>query len=218
MRIGLVAEKLGMTQLFDDNGVQVPVTVLKVDPCTIVSLKVQDKDGYNAVQLGTRESSNGKHINRPQQGYFKKVSSKFFRILKEFRVDDVASYNVGDKFEVDHFSSGQLVDVTGITKGKGFAGGIKRHGFGGLRASHGVSITHRCHGSTGNRTLPGRVFKGKRMAGHMGDQRVTALNLMVHSVDKEKGVVFVRGAVPGGKKGTVFIRDAIKKHVDKTGK
>ncbi|MDR0640692.1 MAG: 50S ribosomal protein L3 [Holosporales bacterium] len=217
MRIGLVAEKLGMTQLFDDNGTQVPVTVLKVDPCTVVSLKVRDKDGYDAVQLGVREDS-GKHIKKPQQGYFKTLSSKFFRILKEFRVDDITQYNVGDRFEADHFSGGQLVDVTGITKGKGFAGGIKRHGFGGLRASHGVSITHRCHGSTGNRTLPGRVFKGKRMAGHMGDQRVTTLNLMVHSIDKEKGVIFVRGAVPGCKSGTVFIRDAIKQHTTEAGK
>jgi large subunit ribosomal protein L3 len=209
MRIGLIAEKIGMTQLFDDNGVQVPVTVLKISTCTIVSIKTKDKDGYDAVQLGSKEGKE-KHINKPQLGYFKKVSSKFFRILKEFRVDDVSSYSVGDTFGVDHFSDGQLVDVTGISKGKGFAGGIKRHGFGGLRATHGVSIVHRCHGSVGNRTLPGRIFKGKRMAGHMGDKKVTTLNLMVHSVDKEKDVIFVRGAVPGGSSRTVIIRDAIK--------
>ncbi|MDR1476018.1 MAG: 50S ribosomal protein L3 [Holosporales bacterium] len=217
MRVGLIAEKVGMTQLFDGNGVQVPVTVLKISPCTVVSLKTKEKDGYDAVQLGSKEGK-GKHINKPQLGYFKKMSSKLFRILKEFRVDDVSSYNVGDTIGVDLFSSGQYVDVTGITKGKGFAGGMKRHGFGGLRATHGVSIVHRCHGSTGNRTLPGRVFKGKRMAGHMGDQKVTTLNLMVHSVDKEKEVVFVRGAVPGCNSNTVIIRDAIKKNNVKLGK
>ena len=210
MRVGLIAEKVGMTQLFDDNGVQVPVTVLKVDPCTVVSLRLKDKDGYSAVQLGTREGKE-KHINKPQLGYFKKLGSKLFRILKEFRVDDSTQYSVGDVFDATHFEPGQLIDVTGTTKGKGFAGAMKRHGFGGLRATHGVSITHRSHGSTGNRTQPGRVFKGKRMAGHMGDVKVTILNLKVHSVDKDKGVIFVHGAVPGSKSGIVYIRDAIKK-------
>jgi large subunit ribosomal protein L3 len=210
MRVGLIAEKLGMTQLFDNDGIQVPVTVLKVEPCTIVALKKSDKHGYDAVQIGAREGKE-KHINKPQLGYFKSVSSKPFRILKEFRVDDVDSFNVGDTFGVDSLASGQLVDVTGISKGKGFAGCIKRHGFGGLRATHGVSVSHRSHGSTGNRTLPGRVFKGKRMAGHMGDERVTTLGLKVHSIDIENGVVFIRGAVPGCKSGIVYIRDAIKR-------
>lgn len=210
MRVGLIAEKVGMTQLFDDNGVQIPVTVLKVEPCTVVSLRSKDTDGYSAVQLGTKEDKE-KHINKPQLGFFKKIGSKLFRILKEFRVDDSSTYNVGDIFDVTHFEAGQFIDVSGVTKGKGFAGAMKRHGFGGLRASHGVSITHRCHGSTGNRTLPGRVFKGKKMAGHMGDVKVTMMNLKVHSVDKEKGVIFVRGAVPGSKQGIVYVRDAIKK-------
>ena len=209
MRVGLIAEKLGMTQLFDDNGVQVPVTVLKVDPCTVVALREKEKDGYSAVQLGTIEAKE-KHVNKPQLGYFKKLGSGLFKILKEFRVDDESAYKVGDVLDVTHFAAGQLVDVTGTSKGKGFAGAMKRHGFGGLRATHGVSVSHRCHGSTGNRTLPGRVFKNKRMAGHMGDERVTTLNLMVHSVDKEKGVIFVRGAVPGSKSGVIYIRDAIK--------
>jgi large subunit ribosomal protein L3 len=211
MRIGLIAKKVGMTQLFDSDGTQVPVTVLKVDPCTVVSLKSRDNDGYEAVQLGTHEESSGKHINKPQRGYFSKIGSKFFRILKEFRVENSSEYTVGDVVGVTHFEPGQSVDVTGRTKGKGFAGAMKRHGFGGLRASHGVSIVHRCHGSTGNRTLPGRVFKGKRMAGHMGDVNVTTLNLKVHSVDEAKGVILVRGAVPGGKNGLVYVRDAIKK-------
>lgn len=210
MRVGLIAEKLGMTQLFDDNGVQIPVTVLKVEPCTVVSLRSKDKDGYDAVQLGTREDKE-KHISKPQLGFFKRINSKLFRILKEFRVDDPSTYSVGDVFDATHFTAGQFVDVSGVSKGKGYAGGMKRHGFGGLRATHGVSITHRCHGSTGNRTLPGRVFKGKRMAGHMGDSKVTILNLKVHSVDKEKGVIFIHGAVPGSKSGIVYVRDAVKK-------
>lgn len=209
-RVGLIAEKVGMTQLFDDNGVQVPVTVLKVEPCTVVALRGKEKDGYSAVQMGTKETKE-KHINKPQLGYFKKENSKNFRILKEFRVDDSSTYKVGDSYDVTHFEPGQFVDVTGTTVGKGFAGAMKRHGFGGLRATHGVSITHRCHGSTGNRTLPGRVFKNKRMAGHMGVNKVTTLNLMIHSIDKDKNVIFIRGCVPGAKNGVVFVRDAVKK-------
>ncbi|MDR2667316.1 MAG: 50S ribosomal protein L3 [Holosporales bacterium] len=210
MRVGLIAEKIGMTQVFADSGVQIPVTVIKVNQCSVVSLKTKGKDGYDAVQLGAEECSE-KHIKKPQLGSFKKLNSKLFRFLKEFRVEDSTKYNVGDVFDASYFESGQFIDVTGITKGKGFAGGMKRHGFGGLRATHGVSITHRCHGSTGNRTLPGRVFKGKRMAGHMGNERVTVLNLKIHSVDKEKGVILIHGAVPGYRSGVVYIRDAIKK-------
>lgn len=209
-RVGLIAEKVGMTQLFDDNGVQVPVTVLKVEPCTVVALREKEKDGYSAVQIGTKESKE-KHVNKPQLGYFKKEGSKNFRILKEFRIDDSSEHKVGETFDVTHFEAGQFVDVTGVTVGKGFAGAMKRHGFGGLRATHGVSITHRCHGSTGNRTLPGRVFKNKKMAGHMGATRVTTLNLRVHSIDVDKGVIFIHGCVPGAKNGVVYIRDAVKK-------
>jgi large subunit ribosomal protein L3 len=208
-RIGLIAKKLGMTQLFDDSGVQVPVTVLKVEPCSVVALRTKEKDGYSAVQLGSCEAKE-KHINKPQIGSFKKLGAKNYRILKEFRVDDVSDYSFGDTFDSSYFAEGQLIDVTGRSVGKGFAGAIKRHGFGGLRATHGVSITHRCHGSTGNRTLPGKVFKNKRMAGHMGDKRVTTLNLKVHSVDVEKGVLLVRGCVPGAANSVVFVRDAIK--------
>ncbi|MDR1488351.1 MAG: 50S ribosomal protein L3 [Holosporales bacterium] len=209
-RVGLIAVKVGMTQLFDDNGVQVPVTVLKVEPCAVVALRSKETDGYNAVQLGTKESKE-KHVNKPQLGYFKTVNSKNYGILKEFRVTDSQAYKIGDLYDVTYFEAGQFIDATGVSVGKGFAGAIKRHGFGGLRATHGVSVTHRCHGSTGNRTLPGKVFKNKRMAGHMGDKRVTTLNLKVHSVDKEKGVILVVGAVPGAKNGTVYVRDAIKK-------
>ncbi len=208
MRVGLIAEKVGMTQLFDDNGVQVPVTVLKVNPCTVVALRKKNEDGYDAVQLGCGECGE-KYLNKPQLGYFKSVNSKNYRILKEYRVDNILDYNIGDVLKADHFSVGQCVDVTGLSIGKGFAGAMKRHGFGGLRATHGVSITHRCHGSTGNRTLPGRVFKNKKMAGHMGRRRVTVLNLKVHSVDLDKGVIFIHGCVPGAKNSVVYVRDAI---------
>lgn len=211
MRVGLIAEKIGMTQFFDDNGVLVSVTVLKTEPCTVVALKTKDVNGYNAVQLGSKKEEKGKHINKPQLEAFKKLGLDNFRVLKEFRVDDVSKYNVGDVITVDHYMKDDTVDVTGITKGRGFAGAMKRHGFGGLRATHGVSLTHRSLGSTGNRTLPGRVFKGKRMAGHMGNTRVTMLNLTVYGTDPDKGLLYIRGAVPGCKNGTVFVRDAIKK-------
>ena len=215
MRVGLIAEKIGMTQFFDDNGVFVPLTVLKVEPCTVVALRSKERDGFESVQIGTKQEDSGKHINKAQQGYFNKLGLKFFRVLKDFRVSDSSVHKVGDVLDVTHFQSGDFVDVTGISKGKGFAGPMKRHGFGGLRATHGVSLSHRSHGSTGNRTEPGRVFKGKRMAGHMGNQRVTMLNLKVYAVDKEKGVIFIHGAVPGSKGGTVYIRDAIKKEAKK---
>lgn len=211
MRVGLIAEKVGMTQFFDDNGVLVPVTVLKAEPCTVVALRTKGKEGYDAVQLGSKKEEGGKHIKKPQLGTFKKLGLDNFRVLKEFRVDDVSKYNVGDVITVEHYRKDDTVDVTGITKGKGFAGAMKRHGFGGLRATHGVSLTHRSIGSTGNRTLPGRVFKGKRMSGHMGNSRVTTLNLSVYGTDLEKGLLYIRGAVPGCKRSTVYIRDAIKK-------
>ena len=210
-RVGLIAKKIGMTQLFNDDGVQVPVTVLHVDPCTVVYLLKKYERGYDAVLLGTCEEVSGKHINKTQLGYFKKIGSKNYRILKECRVNSTEGFNVGDTFDCSYFAETKFVDVRGRTIGKGFAGGMKRHGFGGLRATHGVSITHRCHGSTGNRTLPGRVFKGKRMAGHMGDVNVTTQNLRIHHIDVEKSVIFVIGSVPGAKNGIVYVRDAVKK-------
>lgn len=211
MRVGLIAEKIGMTQFFNDNGVLVPVTVLKTEPCTVVALRTEEKDGYNAVQLGTKKEEKGKHINKAQLGSFKKIGTENFRILKEFRVDDPTKYKIGDILTATHFQAGDDVDVTGFTKGKGFAGAMKRHGFGGLRATHGVSLTHRSIGSVGNRTLPGRIFKGKRMAGHMGNSRVTILNLKVYGTDENKGLIFVIGAIPGSKNSIVYLRDAIKK-------
>lgn len=210
-RVGLIARKVGMTQLFNDDGVQVPVTVLHVTPCAVVSLITEETRGYNAVLLGTEEETSGKHINKAQLKNFEKLGCKNYRILKEYRVEDPTQYSVGDVFDCSYFAETKFVDVRGKTIGKGFAGGMKRHGFGGLRATHGVSITHRCHGSTGNRTLPGRVFKGKRMAGHMGNTNVTTQNLRIHHVDVEKNVIFVVGSVPGAKNSIVYIRDAVKK-------
>lgn len=216
MRVGLIAEKLGMTQFFDDNGVLIPITVLKVDPCTVVALRTKEKNGIESVQLGTKLEESGKHINKAQLGYFKKHELKPCRLLKDFRVDNSSDYKIGDVFQADHFKAGDLIDITGITKGKGFAGAMKRHGFGGLRATHGVSISHRSLGSTGNRTQPGRVFKGKRMAGHMGNTQVTMLNLKVYGTDVNNGVLYVIGAVPGCKSSIVYIRDAIRQ-VSKVG-
>jgi large subunit ribosomal protein L3 len=210
MRTGLIAEKIGMTQIFESNGVQVPVTVLKVAPCTVVERKLQDVHGYDAVQLGTREVSPNK-LAKPQREYFAKKNIVPCKLLKEFRVTSDQLLDIGVQLTAEHFEAGQFIDVTGTSIGKGFAGGMKRHNFGGLRASHGVSVSHRSHGSTGNRQDPGRVFKNKKMAGHMGHVRVTKLNLKVHSIDVERGLILVKGSVPGPKSGIVYVRDAIKK-------
>ena len=210
MRVGLIAVKAGMTQFFDSNGILIPITVLKADPCTVVAIKPKESNGVEAVQLGTKQEDSAKHINNAQRVFFKKNNLSNFRILKDFRVDDSSIYKIGDIIKADHFKPGDFIDITGITKGKGFAGAMKRHGFGGLRATHGVSISHRSHGSTGNRTEPGRVFKGKRMAGHMGNTRVTMLNLRVHDIDLDRGVIYVVGAVPGSNNGIVYLRDAIR--------
>jgi large subunit ribosomal protein L3 len=210
MRTGLIAEKIGMTQIFTDAGVQVPVTVLKVDTCTVIAQKTESVDGYDAVQLGSRVVAPSK-LSKPLREYFAKKELEPCKILKEFHVTKDNLLNVGDKLDATHFKDGQYVDVTGISVGKGFAGAIKRHGFGGLRASHGVSISHRSHGSTGNRQDPGKVFKNKKMAGHMGARRVTKLNLNVHAIDSERGLLFIKGSVPGAKNSILYVRDAVKK-------
>jgi len=210
MRTGLIAKKLGMTQIFTDTGVQVPVTVLKVDPCTVIEQKTEDKHGYAALQLGAGEVP-ARKLNKAQRDAFAKMQMEPKRILKEFRVAADSMLNVGDVVSADHFAAGQFVDITGVSVGKGFAGAMKRHNFGGLRASHGVSVSHRSHGSTGNRQDPGKVFKNKKMAGHMGARKVTKLNLAVHSVDADRGLLFIKGSVPGHANSIVFVRDAIKK-------
>ncbi len=210
MRTGLIAQKLGMSRLFAEDGSHVPVTVLKVDQCQVVAQRTPERDGYAAVQLGCGKAK-VKNVTKPQRGHFAKAKVEPKQRLVEFRVSEDAMVNVGAELIVDHFLAGQYVDVTGQSVGKGFAGGMKRHGFHGLRASHGVSVTHRSLGSTGNRQDPGKVFKGKKMPGHMGDRRVTVHNLVVVQTDTERGLIMLRGAVPGSKGGYVLIRDAVKR-------
>ncbi len=214
MRTGLIARKEGMSRVFDAEGRQVPVTVLKVDDCQVVSVRSEAKDGYVALQIGAGKAK-VKRTSKANRGHFAKAKVEPKKKLAEFRVTNENVLDVGAELGVNHFVPGQFVDVTGTTIGKGFAGGMKRHNFGGLRASHGVSVSHRSHGSTGQRQDPGRVFKGKRMAGHMGDVRATSQNLLVVDVDTDLGIILVKGAVPGAEKGWVLIRDAVKKPLPK---
>ncbi|CAO3443097.1 LSU ribosomal protein L3p (L3e) [Azospirillum argentinense] len=210
MRSGLIAQKVGMTRVFTDDGQHVPVTVLKVDSCQVVAVRTEDKDGYTAVQLGAG-AIKVKNVTKPQRGHFAKARVEPKRKLVEFRVDADALIEVGAELSAAHFVPGQFVDVTGTSIGKGFAGPMKRWNFGGLRATHGVSVSHRSHGSTGNRQDPGKVFKNKKMAGHLGDEKVTVLNLKVVSVDEDRGLIFLKGAVPGSEGAWLRIRDAVKK-------
>ncbi len=209
-RSGLIAKKLGMTRLFDDQGEHVPVTVLQVDDCQVVAIRTQERDGYVALQLGAGKAK-VKNVTKPLRGHFAKARVEPKKKLVEFRVTEDALLEVGDELTAAHFIAGQHVDVIGTSIGKGFAGVMKRHNFHGLRATHGVSISHRSHGSTGQRQDPGKVFKGKKMAGHLGHERVTVLNLKVVSTDAERGLILVRGAVPGHDGGWVLVRDAVKK-------
>lgn len=210
MRTGLIAEKLGMTRILSPQGEHIPVTLLKVDACQVTDVKTTEKHGYNAVQLGVGLVK-AKKISKPVRDSFAKKKIELKKVLKEFRVAEDALLELGAEISVDHFVPGQYVDVTATSIGKGFAGVMKRHNFGGLRASHGVSITHRSHGSTGQRQDPGRVFKGKKMAGHLGCEQITTQNLQIFSTDVEKGLIFVRGNVPGNEGSYVVIKDAIKK-------
>jgi large subunit ribosomal protein L3 len=214
MRTGLIAEKLGMSRLLTEKGEHIPITLLKVDNCQVVSTKTAEKDGYTAVQLGVG-TAKVKRLSKAQRGHFAKAKVEPKKKVVEFRVSQDALLNVGDTLSVEHFLNGQYVDVTGTSIGKGFAGAMKRHNFGGLRASHGVSISHRSHGSTGQRQDPGKVFKGKKMAGHLGDERVTVQNLKVVLTDLERSLIGILGAVPGNPGGFVLIRDAVKKKVPK---
>ncbi|MEE8189344.1 MAG: 50S ribosomal protein L3 [Kiloniellales bacterium] len=209
MRTGLLAQKLGMTRVFTEDGDHVPVTVLKVDNCQVVAVRRQEQDGYDAVQLGNGRAK-VKNVGKAMRGHFAKAKVEPKRKLAEFRVSGDALLEVGQELSPEHFVPGQYVDVTGISIGKGFAGSMKRHHFKGMRASHGVSVSHRAHGSTGNSQDPGKVWKGKKMAGHLGDERNTIQNLRIVSTDAEQGLVLVSGAVPGAKGGWVSIRDAVK--------
>lgn len=210
MRTGLIAKKLGMTRLFKEDGTHVPVTVLQIDDLQVVDVRNTERDGYTAVQLGAGKAK-VKNVSKPNRGHFAKAKVEPKKKLAEFRVADDAALEVGASLSAAHFVAGQKVDVTGTSKGKGFAGAMKRWNFAGLEASHGVSISHRSHGSTGNRQDPGKVFKNKKMAGHLGSERITTLNLEVAAVDAEKNLLMIRGSVPGGKNEVVLIRDAIKK-------
>jgi large subunit ribosomal protein L3 len=210
MRSGVIAKKLGMTRLFLEDGRQVPVTVLQLDGLQVVAQRTSDKDGYTAVQLGAG-TAKAKRVSAPMRGHYAKASVAPKRKLAEFRVSPENLIEVGEEITADHYFAGQFVDVAGTSIGKGFAGAMKRHNFGGLRASHGVSISHRSHGSTGQCQDPGKVFKGKKMAGHMGAARITTQNLQVVKTDSDRGLIMVKGAVPGSKGGWVTIKDAVKK-------
>jgi large subunit ribosomal protein L3 len=212
MRSGVIAKKLGMTRLFMEDGRQVPVTVLQLDGCQVVAQRTPERDGYSAVQLGAG-TAKAKRTTAPMRGHFARANVAPKRKLAEFRVSPDNLIGVGEEITADHYFEGQFVDVAGTSIGKGFAGVMKRHNFGGLRASHGVSISHRSHGSTGQCQDPGKVFKGKKMAGHMGAVRVTTQNLQVVRTDSERGLIMVKGAVPGSKGGWVTIKDAVKKPV-----
>jgi large subunit ribosomal protein L3 len=210
MRSGVIAQKVGMTRVYTEAGEHVPVTVLRVDNCQVVAQRTQEKDGYTAIQLGVGMRK-AKNTPKALRGHFAAAQVEPKRKLAEFRVSPENLVEVGAEITAAHFVPGQYVDVTGTSIGKGFAGVMKRHNFGGLRASHGVSVSHRSHGSTGQRQDPGKVFKGKKMAGHMGDVRVTTQNLQVVRTDADEGVILVRGAVPGAKGGWLIVRDAVKK-------
>jgi len=210
MRSGVIAQKLGMTRIFTDAGVHVPVTVLKVDNCQVVAHRTDDKNGYTALQVGVGRSKI-KNVSRAERGRFAVAQVEPKMKLAEFRVESDGLIPVGAEITVDHFVVGQFVDVTGTTTGKGFAGGMKRWNFGGLRATHGVSVSHRSLGSTGGRQDPGKTFKNKKMGGHLGVERVTTQNLRVVQTDLSRGLILVEGAVPGVKGGWIFVRDAVKR-------
>jgi large subunit ribosomal protein L3 len=210
MRTGVIAQKVGMTRLFDGDGSHVPVTVLRLDNCQVVAVRSQEKDGYVALQLGVGKAK-VKNVGKPMRGHYAKAKVEPKRKLVEFRVDPEAVVEVGQEITAAHFVAGQFVDVAGITIGHGFTGAMKRWNFAGLEASHGVSISHRSHGSTGGRQDPGRTFKNKKMAGHDGVERVTVQNLKIVATDVDKGLIMVRGAVPGSAGGWVQVTDAVKR-------
>ena len=210
MRTGLIAKKLGMTRIFKDDGTHVPVTVLHVDQVQVVDVRTEERDKYTAVQLGWGRAK-VKNVSQPNKGHYARVKVEPKQKLVEFRVTPDAVLESGQTLSAAHFLVGQKVDVCGVSKGKGFAGGMKRWNFRGLEASHGVSVSHRSHGSTGNRQDPGKTFKNKKMAGHLGAERVTTLNVEVAAVDAERGLLMVQGSVPGAKNGWVMVRDAVKR-------
>jgi len=212
-RTGLIATKIGNSSYYSENGNVIPVTVLKVDECIVSNIKTLEKDGYSSIQLVSIDGkSDIKKIKKPQQKLFANIKSDSKKVIKEFRIDPENKLEIGTKLNVSHFKKDQYVDVTSKSIGKGFAGAMKRHNFGGLRASHGVSVSHRSHGSTGQNQDPGKVFKGKKMAGHMGAKKVTKQNLKVIDVDEENKILIINGSVPGRKNSVVFVNDSVKKN------
>lgn len=209
MKKGIIGKKLGMTQIFDENGIVIPVTVIEAGPCPVTQKKTVETDGYDAVQLAFGEIRENL-VNKPKAGHFKKAGVRAMRHLKEFRLEDTAEMNVGDVVAADTFAAGDKVDITGTTKGRGFTGAVKRWGHHILRMTHGTGPIHRQVGSMGACSTPSRVFKNKKMAGQYGNEQVTILNLEVVKVDTEKNLIAVKGAVPGAKGGIVFIRDSVK--------
>ena len=216
MEKAIIGKKVGMTQIFDEAGHVIPVTVIEAGPCTVVQKKTAEKDGYEAVQLGYEDVAE-KKLTKPELGHLKKAGVSAKKVLKEFQLKNAADLNVGDEVKVDTFAEGDHVDVTGISKGKGYAGVVKRHGAHRLKESHGTGPVHRHAGSMGSGTDPSRIFKGKIGAGHMGAEQVTVMNLDVVKVDSELGIIAVRGAVPGPKGGLVFVRDTAKTIIEKKG-
>lgn len=209
MQKAIIGKKLGMTQVFSPEGKLIPVTVIEAGPCTVVQKKSLEKDGYEAIQVGFGEA-NPKRVTKPLQGHFNKAGVPFKKTLKEFRLEDIASINVGDEIKCDVFAEGERVDVTGISKGKGYAGVIKRHGFARLKETHGTGPVHRHPGSMGACSTPSRVMKGKKLPGHMGHKQVTVLNLDVVKVDGERNLILVKGAIPGPKGAVVSVRNTVK--------
>ncbi len=212
LRSGLIATKIGNSSFYQDNGLNTHVTVLRIEECVVSNVKTAEKDGYNAVQLASIETNKDiTYIKKPQRKIFSSIKTKPKRIIKEFKVDNDNILEIGTKLNADHFTVDQFIDVSSISIGKGFAGVMKRHNFGGLRASHGVSISHRSHGSTGQNQDPGRVFKGKKMAGRMGNKKVTKQNLKVIQIDRENNLLIVKGSVPGKKNSIIYLKDSVKK-------
>ena len=212
LRSGLIATKIGNSSYYNEDGTSTHVTVLKVDDCIVSNVKTQEKNGYNAVQLASIDTEKDiSHLNKPQRKIFSSANIKPKKILKEFKVDSDNLLEPGTKLNVNHFKVDQFVDASGLSIGKGFAGVMKRHNFGGLRASHGVSISHRSHGSTGQNQDPGRVFKGKKMAGRMGNKKVTKQNLKIISIDESNNLLVIKGSVPGKKNSIILLKDSVKK-------
>jgi len=212
MRTGLIGKKIGTSSHFSENGMMTPITLVKIEECVVSETKTKDKHGYDALQIASIEKNlQLSKVKKPQKKLFASLDIKPKRILKEFRVEESKLLKVGTVIDISHFEKGQIIDVTGTSIGKGFAGAMKRHNFSGMRASHGVSVSHRAHGSTGNSQDPGRVFKGKKMAGHLGARKVTKQNLKIMDIDLDNKLIFIKGSIPGPRNSIVLIRDAVKK-------